>query len=68
MKVPHFEGKVQSTPCDELKSQLVLKISQLLDGVGCNPSGFGLFSEGRYLSFKDFEKYFFWAKKSHFEN
>ena len=57
-----------ATPCDELKLEVVFEISQQLEGVRSYPSGFGRFSEGTYLSFKGFEKYFLFFEKSNFEN
>ena len=48
----------KTTPCDEINIELVFKISQQLEGVRSSPAGFGLLSEGTYLSSKDFEKSF----------
>ena len=56
-----------NTPCVELKMLIVFEISQLLEGVRSNPSGFGVFSEGTYLSFKDFEKSFLVFEKLYFQ-
>ena len=57
-----------ATPCTELKFRLVFEISPSSVGVSRYPPGFGLLSEGTYLSFKDFEKYFLFFEKSRFEN
>ena len=62
-----IDTRPSTTPCDELKLRLVFEISQLLVGVRSNPSGFGVFSEGTYLSFKDFEKSCLVFEKSDFE-
>ena len=49
---------LDSTPCDEINIELVFEISQQLEGVRSSPAGFGLLSEGTYLSFKGFGKSF----------
>ena len=49
---------MNTTPYKEIKIELVFKISQQLEGVRSSPAGFGLLSEGNYLSSKDFEKSF----------
>ena len=56
------------TPCNELKVKVVFEFSPSLVGVSRYPPGFGLLSEGTYLSFKDFEKSFLFFEKSRFEN